>query len=226
LLSEAVDQYELEGALDTWGTKFKVIVSSWERRQSPKFSVSLKTCWAQYKNRLTNQIQCTDNIKSCQRRENYVPTFIVKKSDKPRRVLSNTKDSKVGVAILQFPPKKTEEPTDYLNVLFQAGVPIVLWTREIKSPITTAENGQVTSCILCESTVHDFQKSPTTTENRQITSCILCQKTIHDFQDYIYEKRNDALDDEENSLHIGNHLVLLWDDPELCLDEHPLRGAE
>jgi hypothetical protein len=229
LLSEAVDQYELDGALDTWGTKFKVIISSWERRQSPKFSVPLKTCWNEYKNRLSSQIQCTNNIKLCQRRENYVPTFIVKNSDKPRRVLVNTKNSQVGVAILQFPPKKTsvEESTDYLNVLFQTGVPIILWTREIKSAIIITENGQINSCILCEKTGHDLQKSPMTlTENGQITSCILCEKTVHDLQSYIYEKRNDALD-EEDSLHIGNHLVLLWDDPELRLDEQiPFKGAE
>jgi hypothetical protein len=230
LLSEKVEQYELDGALDTWGTKFKLIISSWERRQSPKFSVPLKKCWDEYKNSLSSQIQCTNNIKSCQRRENYVPTFIVKCSDDPRRVLKNTKDSQVGVAILQFPPKKTsvEEKTDYLNVLFQSGVPIILWTREIKSPITTTENGQINYCILCEKNVHDFQKSPiTTTENGQITSCMLCKKTVHDFQSYIYEKRNDALDEDEDSLHIGNHLVLLWDEPELRLDEQiPLRGAK
>jgi len=198
LLSETVDQYELDGALDTWGTKFKLIISSWERRQFPKFSVPLKTCWNEYKNRLSSQIQCTNNIKSCQWRENYVPTFIVKNSDKPRRVLVNTKDSKVGVAILQFPPEKTsvEESSDYLNVLFQTGVPIILWTREIKSPITITENGQITSCILFEKTVH-------------------------------FLKRNDALLDDEDSLHIGNHLVLLWDNPELRLDEQiPLKGAE
>ncbi|OQY51154.1 MAG: hypothetical protein B6247_20065 [Candidatus Parabeggiatoa sp. nov. 2] len=56
LLSETVDQYELDGALDTWGTKFKLIISSWERRQFPKFSVPLKTCWNEYKNRLSSQI--------------------------------------------------------------------------------------------------------------------------------------------------------------------------
>jgi len=124
------------------------------------------------------------------------------------------------------PPQKTEEPSDYLNVLFQSGVPIILWTREIKSPITITKNGQVTSCILCKKNIHDFQKLPmTTTENGQTISCIFCEKNVHDFQSYIYEKRNDALDDEENSLHIGNHLVLLWNVPELCLDEHPLRGA-
>ena len=79
---------------------------------------------------------------------------------------------------------------------------IVLWTREIKSPIKLTEKGKITSCILCE-------------------------KTVHDLQSYIYEKRNDALLDDEDSLHIGNHIVLLWDDPELRLDEQiPLRGAK
>ena len=182
------------------GTKFKVIISSWERKRFPKFAVPLKTCWDEYKNRLSSQIQCTNNIKSCQWRENYVPALIVKNSDKPRRVLVNTKNSQVGVAILQFPPKKTEESTDYLNVLFQTGVPIILWTREIKSPITITENGKITSCILCE-------------------------ETVHDLPNYVYKERSDALG--EDLSHIGNHLVLLWDDPELRLDDQiPLRGAE
>ena len=89
--------------------------------------------------------------------------------------------------------------------------------------IIITENEQITSCILCEKTGHDLQKSPITS-NGKITSCILCEKTVHDLQSYIYEKRNDALD--EDSLHIGNHLVLLWDEPELRLDEHPLRDAK
>jgi hypothetical protein len=208
LLSEAVDQYELDEVLDTWGTKFKVIVSSWERTNEPKCAVSFRTCWNKYKSRTTNQIRCTNNVQSCQCQwnEDFIPAFVVKNSDNPRRILKYTKNSQVGIAILQFPPKKIsgEKKDDYLNVLlFQAGVPIILWTRNPKSPIIPMEDGK-------------------------ITSCILCKKSLCDLQNYVYEKRNDALDEEdEDSLHIGNHLVLLWDDPELRLDEQiPLRSAE
>lgn len=49
-----------------------------------------------------------------------------------------------------------EERADYLNVLFQAGVPVILWTREMNLPIISIENEQITDCILSEKTLPEY----------------------------------------------------------------------
>ena len=203
LLSEAVDQYELDE--ETWGTlgtEFKITVSSWERAKYPKYSVSVRKCWMKYKEKMVNDVRCSDDINSLKDSETYIPAFIVNHSDSPKQVFVKTKGSKVVVAMLPFPPKtiSLNDKTDYLNALIQAGVPVILWTRNAESNFIPTDN--------------------------VLENCMFCKQKLTELPDRVYEERNAAYGADESS-HIGNHLTLLWDDPELCLDEQfPLKGAE
>jgi len=193
-LSEAVDQYELnEETWGTLGTEFKITVSSWERAKYPKYFVSVQKCWMKYKERMDNGIlRCTDDINLLGDGETDIPVFIVNNSDSPKQIFVKTKDSKVMVAILLFPPKTTSliDKTDSLNALIQAGVPIILWARSTES---------------------DQQVSYNTLKE------IFCNQKLSELPKRVYEERNAAYAAGELS-HIGNHLTLLWDDPTSYID--------
>jgi hypothetical protein len=195
LLSEAVDQYKLEGYFGTLGTKFKIIVSSLERAKFPEYSVLVRDCWMKYQDRMANEVRCTDDINSLEESDTYIPAFIVNNSDNSKYDPENLCvkiEEKVVMAMLPFPPKMTAslgDKTDYLNALLQAGVPVILWTRNTESNFI-----------------------PNNMEN-----CICCKQKLTELPKRVYKERQAAYGSEDSS-HIGNHLTLLWDDPTFRLD--------
>jgi len=203
LLSEAVDQYEIGDEWEKLGEEFKVVVNSWDRLRNKKALLRTKTCWKRYQDKMTRKIQCTYSLDSKDWGETNIPAIIInKEASTPHQILADAKNSKPALAILVFSPKPTPiEKKEHLNALLKAGVPTILWMRNVESKDESVDN--VIRNIVCDK-----------------------QLSFNELPKYIHEKRNAALKTGTSS-HIGNHLVLLWDDPELCLDEQiPLRGAE
>jgi hypothetical protein len=202
LLSEAVDQYEIGDEWEKLGEEFKVVVNSWDRMRNKKALLRTKTCWKKYQDKMTRKIQCTYSLDSKDWSETNIPAIIInKEATTPHQILVEAKNSKPALAILEFSPKSTSiEKKDHLNALLTAGVPTILWMRSVGSKDEPVDN--VIKNLVCDK-----------------------QPSFNELPKYIHEKRNAALK-MGKSPHIGNHLVLLWDDPELRLDEHPFKGAE
>jgi len=196
LLSEAVDQYQIGDEWEKLGEEFKVVVSSWDRMRSIKPLLRTKTCWQKYQDKMMHEIQCTYSFDSKDWSETNVPAIIINKDATPNQILADAKKSKPALAILEFSPKPTSiEKKEHLNALLKAGVPTILWMRNVESKDELLDN--VIKNFVCDK-----------------------QLSFNELPKYIHEKRNAALKMGKSS-HIGNHLTLLWDDPEFRLDEQP-----
>ena len=186
LLSEAVDQYQIGDEWEKLGEEFKVVVSAWDRMRSKKPLLRTKTCWQKYQDKMMHEIQCTHSLDSKDWSETNVPAILIKKDATPNQILADVKKSKPALAILEFSPESiSEKKIDHLNALLKAGVPAILWMRNVKSEDEPLEN--VIKNIICDK-----------------------QLLFNDLPKYIYEERNAALRMGE-SPHIGKHLTLLWD---------------
>ena len=180
----------IEVRVEIWGTEFKVIVNSQERAKAPRYSVSVRGCWAKYQHQMANEIHCTNDVDSLKRCEAQIPALIIQNDARPKQLLADIKNLnlKVVLAILPFPPKKEK---DHLNALLQAGVPIILWTRNSESSLMLTNN---------------------------MENCFFCHQKLIELPDCVYKQRNKAYASDELS-HIGKHLTLLWDDPTFCINE-------
>jgi hypothetical protein len=192
LLCAEVDQWRvgldlIEGI--PIGVEHRLVVRSLERASRSRAVQALQDRWRAVRRRVEAGCRLVDDVLE-EEGGRGLALWIDREDCGGSPLYAALKDAKgLVAAVLGCPPRPDlcDSSRDVLNTLFQAGVPVIIWSRRPPSGGAAGVRDALTGLLDTE----PFRKLP----------------------DRIWNLRKRAACSSDDDLHLGRHLTLLWDDP-------------